>query len=254
MSIPDEPEDKKKSDLRQIPLWARRYAEGRGALPDLLLAFVPAAMGFLLLFIPSWLALSLGYSSGAVIYCGLAAYGVFILLLVWKQWQLHRQGTNIQRVWTAWFYRREGHVRTGEAGIRYTNRWLYSAVCLGVFYGTYAFLGHHLVEDRYAVPVSAIWLVPFLWWTVRIRVRGGPPPSPLMLIAPAWYALHALLILLGVPLYRTGDQAAGLTVFPSLVFGLVVASLASFVSSRVALRRLRATADSAGAKGKIADD
>ena len=241
---PDRPEGE--DDLREIPKWARRYAEGRGALPELLLAMVPGLMVVLLFLLPSALALHWGYSHDVALHYGLPAYLLFLLLVAWKQWQLHRQGTNIQRVWTAWFYRREGQVRTEEAGVRYTNRWVYTAALLAVFYGTRAFLAHHLVADRDAVPVTALWLVPFLVWTAMVRVRGGLPQSALMLLGPAWYSLHAVLILLGVPLYRTGDLGAALTVFGSLVFGLALASVATFIYSRVALHRLRAAAGGEG--------
>jgi hypothetical protein len=90
------------------------------------------------------------------------------------------------------------------------------------------------VSARYLQPVVAAYMVPVLF---ALHTRRGMMGGPLMLLWPVLYALHALLLLAGVPLPAPQDAMMNALV-PLSAYG-AVAILASHAYSRYALRRLR---------------
>jgi hypothetical protein len=87
---------------------------------------------------------------------------------------------------------------------------------------------------RYMQPISAIYCVPFL---VYLCYAQGRFAAPLMLLWPALYAIHAAIVLAGVPLGIL--ERPGLAVLaPTVGYG-IIAAVASHIYSRVALRKLR---------------
>jgi hypothetical protein len=100
------------------------------------------------------------------------------------------------------------------------------------------FLGFFPV--RHIQPISALYAVPFLIY-LGIRLRGVG--SPFMFVWPALYALHAILLVAGAPIYFAGHYTV-LNVFVPMVGYGVVGALAGHLYSRLALRRLRTLAKS----------
>jgi hypothetical protein len=102
---------------------------------------------------------------------------------------------------------------------------------------------------HYIQPVSAIYAVPFMLY---LAAKQWNTSSPFMLLWPALYAVHAVLILAGAPI----SLGPGFDMFvPTVGYGFL-AALAGHVYSRFALRRLRnlaagseAAEDAAGAQG-----
>lgn len=93
------------------------------------------------------------------------------------------------------------------------------------------------VPDWGLQPITALYTVPFmvwLWWMQRGH------QSPLMLLWPVLYALHAVALLAGVPLLRAIDPMMQV-LLPMVVYS-ALAVLASHLHGRYALRRLRALA------------
>jgi len=89
-----------------------------------------------------------------------------------------------------------------------------------------------LYPIRLMQPISALYLVPFLCYLgLKLRRVG----SPFMFLWPGLYAVHAVLLVTGVPI----GMGPMLDMFvPTVGYGLV-AALSGHIYNRVALRRLR---------------
>jgi len=95
------------------------------------------------------------------------------------------------------------------------------------------FLG--VFPEKYMQPVSAIYVVPFL---VILWLLMRPMVGPITLLWPVLYALHAVLILIGIPILFTGPWDSLNMLIPTCGYGMLTA-LISHVYSRIMLRRLR---------------
>jgi hypothetical protein len=89
--------------------------------------------------------------------------------------------------------------------------------------------------EKYMQPISAIYFVPFV---VGIWLLQRPAVGPIMLLWPALYALHAILIIAGVPILFLGRWDSLNMIIPTIGYGLI-ASLIAHIYSRIQLRRLR---------------
>jgi len=95
---------------------------------------------------------------------------------------------------------------------------------------------------QYLQPLTAAYTVPFM---VYISIRQSAFSTRLMLLWPGLYALHAVLVLAGVPLLANIPTMLAV-ILPMTLYGLV-AVLAAHLYSRYALHRLRELARSAEA-------
>ena len=100
------------------------------------------------------------------------------------------------------------------------------SVCLGL-------AGY--ISETYAQPVSAVYLVPFLVFLVYWE---WPRISLIFLLWPALYALHALVLVSGLPIPKEGNWVHFHLLFSAAGYG-IIAMLASHVYSRYALRKVR---------------
>ena len=103
-----------------------------------------------------------------------------------------------------------------------------ASVLLG-FYG--------IIPPKYAQPVSALYVVPFL---VGLTFLMRPAVSYVSLLWPILYGLHALLIVVGVPIVFTEPWESMNTVLPVIGYGLI-AALVNHAYNRHALHTLRQT-------------
>lgn len=221
--------------VRDIPRWAQRYARNRT------LAFVVSQLVFI---------------AGAVMFGGLsyltglayvreertlAALGV-LALAAWTAfwlWFCFVGGARIMGSMAEWLYRREGQVSPEQPlGLSNGRGTAWAAFvfmfCVIASVGL-GLLGH--IPERLMQPISAIYVVPFmlyLGWKLR------ETSSPFMLLWPLFYAIHAILIAVGVPISR--GPAFDMW-FPIVGYGLV-AGLSGHIYSRVALRVLRSLTSS----------
>ena len=220
--------------LRQIPLWAGRYAQNR-TLPVVvgqiifLLGFLAfAGLGSLVAWSHLrglwWLTIVSGMALG--------------MLTAWWMWFSFLGGARIMQRITDRLYRGEGWVQAQsqpEASARRVG-WV-AGIVFGLCIGVSVALGlAGLIPIRYMQPVSALYVVPFL---IYLGLRQREAGWPLMLIWPALYALHALLLTLGAPIYFSDPYDALNMLVPVVVYGLF-AALVAHLYSRLALRRLRA--------------
>jgi hypothetical protein len=239
------------NDVRRIPLWTRRYAQNR-ALP-VAVAVVVNALLFLGL---AGLSLAAGKAHRAentglltVIVAALVVVMVGVIWTAIPRWG----GRWIQRIGQR-AYGSEGTVSVAAA-VRPPTRWLLILLAAGMFVGvaTSVLLGiTGILPDTYAMPFSALFVVPFL---VVLNLLLRPVTGPIYFLWPILYAAHAVLILAGVPLNFTGAASILNIALPIVGYCLVMV-IAAHTYSRYALARLKKLThvDVTGAESGSDDD
>jgi hypothetical protein len=224
--------------VREIPKWARRYAQNR-TLPLVvflgIFVFGSCMFGGLS-YLTAW-----AYKDDQRF---LAAASMLVLcaFAVWWLWFSFIGAARIMRGISERLYQGDGSVSVGAcAGIeeskgpRLVAFVFMFCVLAGVGLGL---LG--LLPIRYMQPISALYVVPFLCYLGMKMRRIG---SPFMFLWPALYGLHAILDVAGVPVRFWGDFHALDIFVPMIGYGLI-AAIAGHIYSRIALRRLRRLAAS----------
>ena len=228
--------DEHSSDLREIPKWARRYAQNR-TLPMLgsLVTFVvgSAAFGGLSYFwIWAWLTGQRALAAAVLLVAaGFAAWWMGVTIV---------GGPRIVRRIIQRLYRSEGAVSPGP--FPEENTWWQSPVVASVFGScvitTVALVMLEVVPIRYMQPISALYMIPLF---VYVGIIHGGARSPFMVLWPALYGIHAILLVAGAPIYFGGKWEM-LSMWAVLIGYGVIAALVAHIYSRYALGRLRALA------------
>jgi hypothetical protein len=232
------PVRKAEDDLREIPKWARRYAQNR-ALPVVVFLVIFAVVSCVfggLFWLTVWAYVEdkrVLSAASLLVLCGSA---------VWLLWFGFIGGDRIIRSITERLYQGDGGVSVGAwAGIGESKGPL--LVVFVVVFCALASVGLGLLglyPIRLMQPISALYVVPLLCYLgLKVRRDG----SPFMTLWPALYGLHAILDVAGVPVRFWGDFHA-LDIFAPMVGYGLIATLAAHIYGRVALRRLRALAAS----------
>ena len=242
MSNSPQPKPPSDDDARAIPRWADRYARNRPPLRALVVGMMVGALPagalavILSLAVVSWRA---GHALPAGL-C-LAAAAAILAGLAWLL-STRRLQTAAQAVCHA-LDRGEGHVvasSSPEAQRRGRSPLGYIVAVLAIMTPIIAIVATHLgVPMRYVQPLVALYLVPSLAWLYWPK---SPVGGPVMLLWPGLYALHALLLVAGVPLPAVREPMMSACL--PLVLYQVVAHVASYSYSRFALRKLRRLAHS----------
>jgi hypothetical protein len=94
----------------------------------------------------------------------------------------------------------------------------------------------YLPTGKYMQPISAVYVVPFL---VALNLLMRPAVGYVGLLWPLLYAVHALLIVAGVPIVFVGPWEPLNMLVPMIGYGLLT-SLVGHLYSRWALRSARA--------------
>ena len=236
-------------DLRQIPKWARRYAQNR-ALPVLVffcfyLAFAGILGGLSLLTV--WAAIRGRHALAAA--SGLLLCASFVALF----WFAFLGGARLIERISRWLYRTEGDVAANlrpEGVLRKRPLALY--LLLSCCFAEVALGVMGLIPIRYMQPISAIYAVPFM---VYLGCKLWEVGSPFMFLWPLLYGLHAILLVAGAPIYFEDRLESLNMLIPTAGYGLLSA-LAAHVYSRFALRKLRrlAAGPGEGPGAEVGDD
>ena len=233
------PVRKAEDDLREIPKWARRYAQNR-TLPVvafLVICTVGSCVFGGLSLLTVWAYVEDKRVLSAVsmlVLCGFAA---------WWVWFSFIGAGRIIRSITERLYQGDGGVSVGAwAGIG-ESKGPPLLVTFVFLFCVLASIGLGLL-GLYPItlmqPISALYVVPFLCYLGLKMRRVG---SPFMFLWPGLYGIHAVLDVAGVPVRFWGDFHA-LDIFAPMVGYGLIATLAAHIYGRVALRRLRALAAS----------
>jgi len=218
-------------DVREIPKWARRYAQTR-AMPVVIgLAFFALFFGGFSL---AGLLARQAWATGRTLPVVLAAGGM--LMLVTALVAFCTRGHRLVEAIAQRYYQGEGSVSVGmEAACG--PRWLgglVGALFAACVVGSIALGMVGWIPPQLMQPVSALYCVPFIvFLALRQRQRTGLLP----LLWPALYLVHALLVVSGA-LPNAGSWPQAHMFIATLGYGLLSA-LAGHACNRLALHRLR---------------
>ncbi len=230
----ERPPRKQYDDVRDIPKWARRYAQNRTLPVVVSLAIFIAGFGLFggLSHLTVW-----AHVHDRRLLAGTAML-VLCAFALWWLWFSFVGGARIMRQISEQLYRGEGSASVGLAlgpGAMSQPPTLIGFVFMfcvlaSVGLGLLGFL-----PIRYMQPISAVYVVPFM---LSLGLKQRPGGSPFMLLWPALYGIHAILDVAGVPIRFWGEMHFLDVFVPVIGYGLV-AALAGHIYSRFALRRLR---------------
>jgi MFS family permease len=232
--------------LKEIPKWARKYAQNRTltilvltAMTALLGMFIAALVGFplALAVIGFWKGKTvLGCIGTAVLVAVLVAIVKFYIFMFAKF-----GGKNkglLDQIIDRWIYRREGFTSMPQPKLSKKRK------CLDIFVGIaymVCLLGSMelgmsgYIEVKYILPLMALFVVPF---GVYQYFTLWPRLGPVLLLFPILYAVHAILIIAGVPIFFTGIFAVPLNMLLPLIYTLLTYMIGHFYS-RYALKKLK---------------
>ncbi len=135
-------------------------------------------------------------------------------------------------------YSKEGSVTTSVPESMKKKKWLgylvgpIFAICVlsSVILGSKGFFPIELMQ-----PISALYVVPFI---VFLYFWQRPMISPIALLWPTLYAIHAILIVAGVPIVFSDGLTALNMLIPTAGYGLL-SGLIGHLYSRYALKKLK---------------
>ena len=234
--------------LKDIPKWTRRYAQNRTLTILVLLVMiglfamiVAALFGFLLSLAVTGFRkgnIILGCVGIAVLIAVLAALAKFYIY-IFAKFGGKNKGL-LDQIIDRWIYGLEGIVSISMPEATKKKKWLEITVAIvwgTLFLGT-MYLGMvNFIPVKYVQPISALYCVPYMvigWYFWR-----SPRTGPIFLLKPTLYSIHAILILIGVPIFFTSSFGAVLNMsLPLLGYGYLTLVI-GHLYSRYALKKLK---------------
>ncbi|HEW78468.1 MAG TPA: hypothetical protein ENH34_00655 [Phycisphaerales bacterium] len=229
-------EDLKK--LKEIPKWTRKYAQNRMLTTFVLIVMtclISVSIGVPLLLV--WIA----FVKGNMILAGvgialLVAILIFLIIFLSKFGGKNR-GLIDQKI-ERWIYGKEGTTSMPVPKLTKKKKWLdlvVAMIFMVCLLGSMFLSMEGYIAFKYLQPVSAIYIVPFFVFQYFLQ---RPRLGPLVLICPILYAIHAILIVAGVPIFFTGNL--GMLSIGLPVFGYTfLAYMIGHLYSRYALKKLK---------------
>ena len=240
------PKDMEK--LKEIPKWTRKYAQNRTLTIIVLMAmimlfslFVAGLLGFLLPLAVGGFRkgnIILGCVGTAGLVAVLAAVGICMFIFIRKFGGKNRG--LIDQIIDQRIYGKEG---TATISVPKSSK---KKICLEIVSGVIFFIcffgSWHLaikgyIAYKYLQPVSALYIVPFVvcgWYFWK-----SPRMGPIYLLYPILYAVHAILIVAGVPIFFTTENFCIFSIcLPMLGYGFLP-FIIGHIYSRYALKKLK---------------
>ena len=233
----EERTDDRSENVREIPKWTRRYAQSR-SIPRIL-SIVMAVIVCAAIFGPYFLAAA-AYHSGNTT---LLVIAIVILALVFTSLVFF----SVPRWGGKWIKRMEQRLYASEGSVAISSpdeskkrtavfeRVAVPFACVMSVVFLLGSLGFFSME--YIQPVSAVYIVPSLvFMMIRMRRVTGFMP----LLWPALYALHAILVVAGVPIqFRFGGKLMGLNMLIPMAGYGILSGLVGHIYNRFALHKLK---------------
>ena len=230
------PQDAEK--LKEIPKWTRKYAQNR-TIPFLIFFAIylclSAGIG-----IPSYFG-GKAYRSGNLVLFWICIFVLAVAMTSLAFFCVPKWGGKfIERI-SRRLYNREGDVLISipetikkKIGVGYVVAMVFgTCVFISVILGLLGYL-----PIKYMQPVSALYVVPFL---VFLYIWQRPIISPLVLLWPTLYGIHAILVVAGVPIQFGGPLVFLNMLIPIAGYG-ILCGLLGHVYSRYALKKLKTAA------------
>jgi hypothetical protein len=243
-------QDQDTEKLKEIPKWTRKYAQNRTLTIIVLMAmimlfsmFVAGLVSFALVLTTAGFRkgnMILGCVGIAVLVAELAAISIFLIIIISKYGGKNRG--LIDQLIDQRIYGKEG---TATVPVPKSSKKkicleiVFSAVFFICFFGSWHLAMEGFLAYKYLQPVSALYIVPFVvcgWYFWQ-----SPRMGPIYLLHPIFYAIHAILILAGVPIFFTGIWSIFSISLPFIGYGFL-AYVIGHVYSRYALKKLKTAA------------
>ncbi len=241
-------QDQDTEKLKEIPKWTRKYAQNRTLTIIVLMAMIMLFSMFVAGLVGFSLALAVaGFRKGniilgcvgiAVLVAVLVATVKFIIIFLSKFGGKNRGF--IDQLIEQRIYGKEG---TATVPVPKSSK---KKICLEIVSGVIFFIclfgSWHLAMEgyiayKYLQPVSALYIVPFVvcgWYFWK-----SPRMGPIYLLYPILYAVHAILIVAGVPIFFTTENFCIFSIcLPMLGYGFLP-FIIGHIYSRYALKKLK---------------
>ena len=223
--------------LKEIPKWTRKYAQNR-TLPFLISLLIFACI-FAGIAIPSYFG-GKAYRAGNTILFWICIFVSAIATISLFFFCVPKWGGKFIECISQRLYGREGAVSISEPEAMKKKRWL--GYVVGMIFGSCVigsvFLGETFIPIEYMQPVSALYVVPFL---VFLYCWQRPKVGPIALLWPILYTIHAILIVVGVPILFTGNLSGWNMMLPVFGYGFLT-YIIGHIYSRYALKKLKTAA------------
>jgi len=244
------PEDQNTEKLKEIPKWTRKYAQNRMLTPIVLIVMLMLFSMFIAGLVGFPLALAaIGFWKGNMI-LGCVGIAVLVAVLVailkfyifiFAKFGGKNRGL-IDQLIEQRIYSQEGTASIPLPKITKKMRgldYLVGAICLIYMLGVNHLCIMGYIAFKYAQPLSALCFVPAFVFEYFFLLR--PKVGPLVLICPILYAIHAILIVAGVPIFFTGYMRFWNMFIPFFGYFLLVYAIGP-IYSRYALIKLKTAA------------
>ena len=234
----NKPQNQDAEKLKEIPKWTRKYAQNR-TLTTLVLIVMIMLIG-MGIGIPAVLAAS-AFMKGKLILAGVGTallVGVLIFLVIFvSKFGGKNRGLLDQKI-DRWIYGKEGTASMPQPKL--SNKMKRLDIVVGIVYMVF-FLGsmnlcmEGYIPVKYFLPFMALFVVPYFVFQYFMQ---RPRLGPVILIFPILYAIHAILVLVGVPIFFTGTFGVPLNMGLILVYTFL-AYMIGHLYSRYALKNLK---------------
>jgi len=227
------PQDTEK--LKEIPKWTRKYAQNR-TIPVLIALSINLCL-FAGIAIPSYFG-GKAYMSGNLVLFWICIFVLAVAMISLVFFCVPKWGGKFIARISQRLYNREGNVLISVPESMKKKKWVgyvvamvfVSCVFISVILGLLGYL-----PIKYMQPISALYVVPFL---VFLYLWQRPIISPLALLWPILYAIHAILIVTGMPILFTENLIPLNMILPVFGYGFLTYVI-GHLYSRYALKRLK---------------
>ena len=224
--------------LKEIPKWTRKYAQNR-TIPFLIALAINLCL-FAGIAIPSYFG-GRAYRSGNLVLFWICIFVLAVAMISLAFFCVPKWGGKFIARISRRLYNREGDVLISVPETIKKKLWVgyvvamvfASCVFISVILG---FLGY--LSIKYMQPVSALYVVPFF---VFLYLWQRPIISPLVLLWPILYTIHAILIVTGMPILFTKYLIPLNMILPVFGYGFLTYMIAHLYS-RYALKKLKTAA------------
>ena len=224
--------------LKDIPKWTRRYAQNR-TIPFLIFLTINLCL-FAGIAIPSYFG-GIAYRNGNVVLLGISIFMLIISMICVIIISVPKWGSKIIERITQRAYAGEGLITISAPESIKKKKWVGYVVAM--IFGSCVFtsvilglLGY--LSIKYMQPISALYVVPFL---VFLYIWQRPIISPLALLWPILYSIHAILVVAGVPI-QFGEPWIFLNMLIPIAGYGILCGLIGHIYSRYALKKLKTAA------------
>ncbi len=231
-------EDQNTEKLKEIPKWTRKYAQNR-TLPNLIGLLIYLCL-FAGIAIPSYFGGKAYHAGNTILFRIYNSTTIVAMMFLFYFCVPKLGGKFIKRI-SQRVCGQQGDVSISQPKTTNKRRWVEGAVALvfglcvisSVYFG-----GKYNIQIKYMLPISALYIVPFMAF---LYFWQRPKIGPLALLWPALYAIHAILIVAGVPILFTRELIPLNMILPVFGYGFLT-YIIGHIYSRYALKKLKEAA------------